>query len=80
MMSAYGMKERVFRIRSVNFFTELLSFSMASHLLTATMIPLPRSWAIPAILASCSVTPSFASITRTAISARSTAVTARTII
>ena len=48
---------------------------MASHLLTAIIIPLPRSWAIPAILASCSVTPSVASITRMAISHLSTAAT-----
>ena len=39
------------------------------------IIPLPLSCAIPAILASCSVTPSVASITRIAISARSTAAT-----
>ena len=50
-------------------------FSIASHLLTAIMIPLPLSCAIPAILASCSVTPSVASITITTISARSTAAT-----
>ena len=48
---------------------------MASHLLTAIIIPLPRSWAINAILASCSVTPSVASITRMAISHLSTAAT-----
>ncbi len=53
---------------------------MASHLLTAMMIPFPLSWAIPAILASCSVTPSTASITSTTTSARSTALTVRMII
>ena len=36
---------------------------MASHLFTAMITPFPLSWAIPAILASCSVTPSAASIT-----------------
>ena len=56
------------------------SFSMRSHLLTAIIIPLPRSCAIPAILASCSVTPSSASITRTATSQRSTAETVRMIL
>ena len=38
----------------------LVIFSKASHLFTAMIIPFPRSWAIPAILASCSVTPSVA--------------------
>ena len=59
----------------VNSYIVLSFFSMASHLLTAIIIPLPRSWAIPAILASCSVTPSVASITRMAISHLSTAAT-----
>ena len=44
------------------------------------IIPLPLSCAIPAIFASCSVTPSSASITRTTTSARSTALTVRMII
>ena len=57
----------------------LSSFSIASHLLTAIMIPFPLSCAIPAIFASCSVTPSTASITRITISARSTALTVRII-
>lgn len=52
----------------------------SSHLLTAIMIPFPLSCAIPAILASCSVTPSVASITMITTSARSTAVTARIIL
>ena len=52
-------------------------FSIASHLLTATTIPFPRSCAIPAILASCSVIPSTASITTTTTSALSTAETVR---
>jgi len=38
-------------------------------------MPLPLSCAIPAIFASCSVTPSLASITSTTTSALSTAVT-----
>ena len=50
---------------------------MASHLFTTMIIPFPLSWAIPAILASCSVTPSVASITIKTTSARSTAVTVR---
>ena len=61
-------------------FTVLLSFSIASHLLTAMIIPLPLSCAIPAILASCSVTPSVASITTMTTSALSTAETARIIL
>ena len=55
-------------------------FSIASHLFTATIIPLPRSCAIPAIFASCSVTPSIASITIITMSARSTAATVRIIL
>ena len=53
---------------------------MASHLLTAIIIPFPFSCAIPAILASCSVTPSTASITIITTSALSTAVTVRIIL
>ena len=76
-ISAYGMKLSTCRIRSVYFFTVLLSFSIASHLLTAITIPFPLSCAMPAIFASCSVTPSMASMTIITTSARSTAVTAR---
>ena len=64
----------------MNFFIVVLSFSTKSHLLTAMIIPFPRSWAIPAILASCSVIPSVASIIKTATSQRSTAVTVRMIL
>ena len=75
--SAYGMKDRTSLIFLVYSYMVLSVFSMASHLFTATMIPLPLSWAIPAILASCSVTPSVASMTTTTTSARSTADTVR---
>ena len=51
----------------MNFFIVVLSFSTRSHLFTAIIIPLPRSWAIPAIFASCSVIPSVAGTTRDAI-------------
>ena len=79
-ISAYNMKDSVLRTFSVKRYMVLSSFSIASHLFTAMMMPLPLSCAIPAILASCSVTPSTASITSTTTSARSTALTVRMII
>ena len=74
------MYESTVLISLVNSFVVLLSFSIASHLLTAIIIALPRSCAIPAIFASCVVIPSVASITSTQTSQRSTAATVRTII
>ena len=73
------MNDSVFLTFLLNSDTVLLSFSIASHLLTAIIIPRPLSWAIPAIFASCSVIPSVASITRTTTSALSTAETVRSI-
>jgi len=55
----------------------LPSFSTASHLFTAIIHALPRSWAIPATLESCSVKPSCASIIITHTVALSTAILAR---
>ena len=55
----------------------LPSFSMASHLLTTMMQALPASWARPATLVSCSVTPSRASIMMRHTSLRSMAMVAR---
>ena len=53
-----------------------VSFSMRSHLFTATTIPFPASCATPAIFLSCSVSPSAASIISTHTSQRSMAATA----
>ena len=75
MISAYGTNERISRTRFVYSFTVWLSFSTASHLLTAMIRPFPRSWAMPAIFASCSVTPSTASIIKITTSERSIAAT-----
>ena len=80
MISAYGTKDRISRTFLVNSFTVELSFSSASHLLTAIIRPRPRSCATPAILASCSVTPSVASITRITTSALSIAAIVRMIL
>ena len=55
----------------------LSSFSTRSHLFTTMMLALPASWAIPATLVSCSVTPSVASIMIRHTSARSMAIVAR---
>ena len=77
MISAYGMKESTWRI-SLSYSRMVRSFfSMASHLFTTMIMPLPLSCAIPAIFASCSVTPSVASMTMRTTSALSTAVTVR---
>ena len=54
-----------------------VSFSTRSHLFTMMMLALPASWARPAILVSCSVTPSRASIMMRHTSARSMASCAR---
>ena len=54
----------------------LVSFAIRSHLFTTTIIPLPASWATPAIFLSCSVIPSAASIIRSATSLLSIAATA----
>ena len=54
-----------------------VSFSTRSHLFTTMMLALPASWARPAILVSCSVTPSRASIMMRHTSARSMASCAR---
>jgi len=71
------MKINFFLASSVNFLYDLLSFSIKSHLLIAIIIPLPSSWAYPAILVSCSVTPSRASINKIHTSALSIAAHAR---
>ena len=80
MISAYGIYASVVRISFSYCFMVLSFFSMASHLFTTMITPFPRSCAIPAILASCSVTPSVASITISTTSALSTAVTVRIIL
>ena len=64
-------------ISSRNFFMVFVSFSMRSHLFTRITMPLPASWAMPAIFLSCSVTPSCASIMSMQTSQRSMAATAR---
>ena len=51
----------------------LVSLSIRSHLLTTIIDALPASWARPAILVSCSVTPSTASMRIRHTSARSMA-------
>ena len=51
----------------------LVSFSIASHLLTTTMTALPELRISPATLVSCSVTPVWASISSRATSQRSMA-------
>ena len=51
----------------------LVSFSTASHLLTATSTALPALRMSPAILVSCSVTPVWASMSKSATSQRSMA-------
>ena len=55
----------------------LSSLSTASHLLTTMMQALPDSWAMPATLVSCSVTPSLASMRIRQTSERSMAMAAR---
>ena len=55
----------------------LSSFSTASHLFTTMIQALPASWASPATLVSCSVTPSLASMRMRHTSARSMAMVAR---
>ena len=55
----------------------LPSFSTRSHLFTTMMQAFPASWARPATLVSCSVTPSWASIIMRHTSLRSMAMVAR---
>ena len=76
IISAYGINDNTDFISSdISFMVLSFLSSTASHLFTAIIIPFPFSWASPAILASCSVTPSVASIISTTISALSTAAT-----
>ena len=71
------MKARPLRTSSRILSMVLLSFSIRSHLLTTMMLAFPASWAKPATLVSCSVTPSVASIRIRHTSLRSMARVAR---
>ena len=71
------MKARPLRTSSRILSMVLPSFSTRSHLFTTMMLAFPASWARPATLVSCSVTPSVASIRIRHTSLRSMAMVAR---